>query len=84
MVDIPLVLHGSSGVTDEHVAKGIALGLCKVNVATQLSQAFTQGVRGVLADAHEIDPRRYLGPARAAMIDRVRERIRFFGSSGKA
>ncbi len=84
VVDIPLVLHGSSGVTDEHVAKGIALGLCKVNVATQLSQAFTQGVRGVLADANEIDPRRYLGPARDAMTDRVRERIRFFGSSGKA
>ncbi len=84
VVDIPLVLHGSSGVTDEHIAKGIALGLCKVNVATQLSQAFTQGVRGVLADANEIDPRRYLGPAREAMKDRVRERIRFFGAAGKA
>jgi fructose-bisphosphate aldolase class II len=83
-VDIPLVLHGSSGVTDEHIAQGIALGLCKVNVATQLSQAFTAGVRGVLADVNEIDPRRYLGPAREAMIERVRERIRFFGAAGKA
>jgi fructose-bisphosphate aldolase class II len=84
VVEIPLVLHGSSGVTDEHIAKGIALGLCKVNVATQLSQAFTQGVRDRLADAGEIDPRRYLGPARDAMCERVRERIRFFGSAGKA
>ena len=84
-VDIPLVLHGSSGVTDEHIAQGIALGLCKVNVATQFSQAFTSSVRTTLAaDAQEVDPRKYLGPAREAMIVRVRERIQFFGASGKA
>jgi fructose-bisphosphate aldolase class II len=84
VVDIPLVLHGSSGVTDEHIAQGIALGLCKVNVATQLSQAFTSAVRAKLADTDEVDPRRYLGLARDAMIERVRERIRFFGAAGKA
>jgi fructose-bisphosphate aldolase, class II len=84
VVHVPLVLHGSSGVTDEHVTQGIALGLCKVNVATQLTQAFTGGVRQALSDTREIDPRRYLGPARDAMVERVRERIRFFGASGKA
>ncbi len=84
VVDTPLVLHGSSGVTDNHVAQGIQLGLCKVNVATQLSQAFTAGVRDVLQQPDEIDPRRYLGPAREAMVERVRERIQFFGASGKA
>jgi fructose-bisphosphate aldolase class II len=84
VVDVPLVLHGSSGVTDAHIAKGIALGLCKINVATQLSQAFTQAVRDMLLEADEHDPRKYLGPARAAMIERVRERIRFFGAAGKA
>jgi fructose-bisphosphate aldolase class II len=83
-VDVPLVLHGSSGVTDDNICRGIALGLCKVNVATQLNQAFTQRLRDVLADASEIDPRRYLGPAREAMVDRVRERIRIFGATGKA
>jgi fructose-bisphosphate aldolase, class II len=83
-VDIPLVLHGSSGVTDDHIARGMALGLCKINVATQLNQAFTGSVRGVLSDAGVIDPRRYLGPARDATAERVRERIRFFGASGKA
>ena len=84
-VDVPLVLHGSSGVTDDHIAQGITLGLCKVNVATQLSQAFTSSVRATLAaDPLEVDPRKYLGPARAAMIERVRERIQFFGASGKA
>jgi ketose-bisphosphate aldolase len=84
VVDVPLVLHGSSGVTDAHIAKGIALGLCKINVATQLSQAFTQAVRDTLLESNEHDPRKYLGPARAAMIERVRERIRFFGAAGKA
>lgn len=83
-VDVPLVLHGSSGVTDDHIRQGILLGLCKINVATQLNQAFTGGVRRVLDDASQIDPRRYLGPARDAMVEQVRERIRFFGSSGKA
>jgi fructose-bisphosphate aldolase class II len=83
-VDIPLVLHGSSGVKDSAIAAGIAKGLCKVNVATQLTQAFTGAARGVLADEGEVDPRRYLGPARAAMIEAVRERLRFFGASGKA
>ncbi|MBL8094933.1 MAG: class II fructose-bisphosphate aldolase [Anaerolineales bacterium] len=83
-VAVPLVLHGSSGVTDDHIKQGIALGLCKVNIATQLSQAFTAGARGALAGPEEIDPRRYLGPARAAMSERVRERIGFVGAAGKA
>ncbi len=84
-VDIPLVLHGSSGVTDACIAEGIRLGLCKVNVATQLNQAFTRAVRAKLADdAREVDPRQYLNLARDAMKDQVRERIRFFGASGKA
>lgn len=84
-VDAPLVLHGSSGVLDEHIAESIQLGIVKVNVATQLNQAFTESVRTVLAaDAQEADPRKYLAPAREAMIERVRERIRFFGSDEKA
>jgi fructose-bisphosphate aldolase, class II len=84
-VDIPLVLHGSSGVTDRCVADGIRLGLCKVNVATQLNQAFTAAIREVLAaSGTEIDPRRYLGPAREAMAAGVAERLRFFGAAGKA
>ena len=84
-VSIPLVLHGSSGVTDDNIAQGIAMGLCKVNVATQLNKAFTRDVREALASNSDlVDPRKYLGAGRAAQIDAVRERIRFFGASGKA
>lgn len=84
-VDAPLVLHGSSGVTDASLAEGVRLGLCKVNVATQLNQAFSAAVRAALAaDEREIDPRRYLGLGRAAMAGQVAERIRVLGSAGKA
>ena len=84
-VSIPLVLHGSSGVSDHDIKQGIAMGLCKVNVATQLNQAFTGAIRDVLnRDGEVVDPRKYLGPARAAQMEIVRERIHFFGASGKA
>jgi fructose-bisphosphate aldolase, class II len=84
-VDVPLVLHGSSGVADDCVSDGIRLGLCKVNVSTQLNGAFSRAVRHVLdEDSGLVDPRKYLGPARNAMQAEVVERLRFFGTSGKA
>lgn len=84
-VHVPLVLHGSSGVTDDHIAQGIKGGLAKVNVATQMNKAFTDAARAALtSDETLVDPRKYLGPAREAQTAAVRERIRFFGASGKA
>jgi fructose-bisphosphate aldolase class II len=84
-VEIPLVLHGSSGVLDESLCEGIRRGLCKVNVATQLNGAFTRAIREYLGQhAQDVDPRKYLGPARLAMMEQVRERMRLFGVSGKA
>jgi fructose-bisphosphate aldolase, class II len=84
-IAIPLVLHGSSGVSDKDIKQGVALGLAKVNVATQLSQAFTGAIREVLnQDGEVVDPRKYLAPARNAQIEIVRERFRFLGTAGKA
>jgi fructose-bisphosphate aldolase, class II len=84
-VSVPLVLHGSSGVSDNDIKQGISKGLCKVNVATQLAQAFTGAIRGVLnKDSELVDPRKYLDAGRNAQIEIVRERIRFLSSSGKA
>lgn len=83
-VPIPLVLHGSSGVSDDDIKQGITMGLCKVNVATQLAQAFTGAIRDVLnTDRELVDPRGYLVAGRSAQVEAVRERIRFFGASGK-
>jgi fructose-bisphosphate aldolase class II len=84
-VSIPLVLHGSSGVSDADIKQGVSMGLSKVNVATQLAQAFTGAIREVLGkDASLVDPRKYMSAGRNAQMEVVRERIRFFGSSGKA
>ena len=84
-VSVPLVLHGSSGVSDNDIKRGISLGVCKVNVATQLAQAFTSAIRDVLnKDSELVDPRKYLAAGRNVQIEIVRERIRFFSASGKA
>lgn len=85
MVDIPIVLHGSSGVPGEAVQEAIALGVRKVNIDTNIREAFVAACRKVLdADSREIDPRKVLGPAREAAVEVIREKIRIFGSSGKA
>ncbi|MEU2182118.1 class II fructose-bisphosphate aldolase [Streptomyces thermolilacinus] len=65
---VPLVLHGSSGVSDGGLAKAVAAGMTKVNVSTHLNKLFTRAVRDHLAaDPAVVDPRRYLGPARAVV-----------------
>lgn len=85
LVNIPIVLHGSSGVPDEAISKAIKLGVRKVNIDTNIREAFVQAARDVLnKDAKEIDPRKVLGPAREAATAIIREKIRLFGSSGKA
>lgn len=67
-VEVPLVLHGSSGVSDDGLRGAIAAGMTKINVATQLNKAFTAAVRETLeADPRLVDQRRYLGAGRDAM-----------------
>ncbi|MDD3268574.1 MAG: class II fructose-1,6-bisphosphate aldolase [Syntrophomonadaceae bacterium] len=85
LVGIPIVLHGSSGVPDEAVKKAIALGVCKVNIDTNIREAFVYTMRKVIQEKpDEIDPRKILGPAREAMTNVVRNKMRVFGSSGQA
>ncbi|MGE5379993.1 MAG: class II fructose-1,6-bisphosphate aldolase [Methylocystaceae bacterium] len=81
----PIVLHGSSGVPDDQVTRAISLGVRKVNIDTNIREAFVAGMREALdKNASEIDPRKILGPARDAAVDLIREKIRLFGSSGRA
>jgi fructose-bisphosphate aldolase, class II len=72
-LDVPLVLHGSSGVPLDQLRDAVRAGITKVNVGTALNVALTGAVRGALADAELVDPRRWLAPARVAMEDTVRE-----------
>jgi fructose-bisphosphate aldolase class II len=85
LIEVPIVLHGSSGVADEDIRKAIELGVRKVNIDTNLREAFVYKMREVIAaKPDEIDPRKILGPARDALAEVVREKIRLFGSSGRA
>lgn len=70
-VDVPLVLHGSSGVSDDDLARAVAAGITKVNIATHLNRVFTAAVRSELADPRLVDTRKYLGPARDRVADEV-------------
>lgn len=84
-VDVPIVLHGGSGVPDESIQKAISLGVGKVNVNTESQVACTKTVRKLLnEDDTLVDPRKYLGPARDAIKEVVKHKMRLFGSSGKA
>ncbi|CFX02348.1 Ketose-bisphosphate aldolase, class-II [Syntrophomonas zehnderi OL-4] len=85
LVKIPIVLHGSSGVPDNAIQKAIKLGVCKVNIDTNIREAFVWEMRKIINDnPDEIDPRKILGPAREAAVDIIRQKIRLFGSSNKA
>jgi len=84
-VSIPLVLHGASGLTDESVRECIAEGICKVNFATELRQAYTAGVKEVLAkDPDVYDPKKYGKVAMAKVQALVEDRIKVCGANGKA
>ena len=84
-VEIPLVLHGTSGVPEDQVRECIRRGICKVNYATDLRIAFTAGVKKGIAEQPEaFDPKKYLAVGRRAVEDRVRELIRLLGSDGRA
>ncbi len=83
-VSVPLVLHGTSGVPHGQVRACIERGICKVNYATELRIAFSDGVKGVLAANPDVfDPKKYLSAGREAVKARVLELIRLCGSEGK-
>jgi fructose-bisphosphate aldolase class II len=85
LVDVPLVLHGASGVPEEAIKKAISLGICKINIDTDLRQAFTAAVKQVLAEKPgEFDPRKLLGPGREALKEVAKQKIKLFGSAGRA
>lgn len=84
-VDVPLVLHGSSGVPDEALKKAISLGICKINIDTNIREAFTLGVKdSIKNNPDNIDPRKTLGPAKEAMKEIIKEKMHVFGSVNKA
>ncbi|MDD5844654.1 class II fructose-bisphosphate aldolase [Olsenella sp. YH-ols2221] len=84
-LEIPLVLHGTSGVPDDQVAEAIRNGICKVNYATELRQAFTKGFMGYMADNPGcFDPKKPSKPGMQEIYDVVASHMDNLGSTNKA
>lgn len=85
MVEVPLVLHGTSGVPDEQVITAVKNGICKVNYATDLRIAFTRGAKEFMAEHPEaFDPKKYSKQGMAEVQKYVEQKIEVCGSVGKA
>jgi len=83
--DLPLVLHGGTGIPLKDIQRSISLGTAKINVNTESQIQGTKAVRDFLAaDAEAYDPRKFLTPMREAIKETVIGKMREFGSSQKA
>lgn len=83
--NVPLVLHGGTGIPDDMIKRAISCGTTKINVNTECQMAFTRALRALLAaDEKVYDPRKVIGPASKAIYEAVKEKIAVFGSAGKA
>ena len=84
-VDVPLVLHGTSGVPDDQVAEAVKNGICKVNYATELRQAFMRGFMGFMGEnPGTFDPKKANKPGMEEITNLVKVRMTNLGSVNKA
>lgn len=85
MLNIPLVLHGASGVPEEVIKKAVSLGINKINIDTDIRQAFARRLRDLLEKDSEVyDPRKILGPCKDAMKEVIKQKMILFGAAGRA
>ncbi len=87
--NIPLVLHGGSGIPEDQILKAIDLGVAKINVNTECQLAFAEATRKYVEAGKDLegkgfDPRKLLAPGAAAIKATVKEKIETFGSANKA
>lgn len=81
-VAVPLVLHGSSGVSDEQIVGAISAGMTKINVSTHLNGFFTAAIRDYLgANPTVVDSRKYVAAGRAALTGEAARMLRLFSLS---
>lgn len=87
--DMPLVLHGGTGIPEEQIQKAISLGVAKINVNTECQLSFAEGTRKYIEAGKDLqgkgfDPRKLLLPGTEAIKATVKEKMELFGSVGKA
>lgn len=87
--DMPLVLHGGTGIPDDMIKKAISLGVAKINVNTECQLVFAEATRKYIEEGKDkekkgFDPRKLLKPGTEAIVEKVKEKMELFGSVGKA
>ena len=87
--ELPLVLHGGTGIPADMIKKAISLGVAKINVNTECQLAFAEATRKYIEAGKDLegkgfDPRKLLAPGAAAIKETVKEKMELFGSVGKA
>ena len=87
--NIPLVLHGGTGIPAEMIKKAISLGVAKINVNTECQLSFAEATRKYIEEGKDLvgkgfDPRKILAPGAEAIKATVKEKMELFGSVGKA
>lgn len=87
--DMPLVLHGGTGIPEDMIKKAISLGVAKINVNTECQLSFAAATREYIEAGKDqqgkgFDPRKLLAPGAAAIKETVKEKMELFGSVGKA
>jgi fructose-bisphosphate aldolase class II len=87
--EMPLVLHGGTGIPEDMIKKAITLGVAKINVNTECQLSFAEGTRKYIEEGKDLsgkgfDPRKLLAPGTDAIKATVKEKIELFGSVGKA
>ncbi len=87
--DMPLVLHGGTGIPDDMIKKAISLGVAKINVNTECQLVFADATRGYIEAGKDqqgkgFDPRKLLAPGFEAIKAKVKEKMELFGSIDKA
>lgn len=87
--DMPLVLHGGTGIPEDMIKKAISLGVAKINVNTECQLSFAEATRKYIEAGKDLegkgfDPRKILKPGTDAIMKTVREKMELFGSVGKA
>ena len=87
--DMPLVLHGGTGIPDDQIKKAISLGVAKINVNTECQLVFQEATRKYIEEGKDLqgkgfDPRKLLAPGFEAITAKVKEKMELFGSVGKA
>lgn len=87
--NMPLVLHGGTGIPEEMIQKAISLGVAKINVNTECQLTFAAATRKYIEEGKDLsgkgfDPRKLLGPGFDAIKATVKEKMELFGSVGKA